>query len=191
MLDAITKFDLSVLNYIWDNLRTPFLDEFFSFITKFGNSTSCIIYVIVLILISKKTRKTGIMMGCSLLIGLLLGNLLLKNGIARSRPYDYAGNEFMRDLLFVHPETSYSFPSGHSLASFEIATTVFLQNKKIGIPLLVFAALIAFSRMYIYVHYPTDVITGALMGVGIGFLGCFITKKAYEKIGKGNNSNEI
>ena len=74
----------------------------------------------------------------------------------------------------------FSFPSGHTIASFEAATAIMLHNKKLGIVAMILAVMISFSRLYLYVHYPTDVLTSVVLGIGIAFLGTFLVKKGYQ-----------
>ena len=100
--------------------------------------------------------------------------------MARIRPYDYQLEHFDREIaLLVEPLHDYSFPSGHTLASFEGAVVLTIYNRKWGIPALVLASLIAFSRLYLYVHYPTDVLFSLVLGVGIAFLATWLVKKGY------------
>ena len=174
----MNNFELGLLNKIQEIFSCKFLDTVFPFITKFGDGGIIWIALALFFLLFKKTRKIGISMGISLIIGFLVGNLFLKNVVARIRPYDL-NLEFS---LLIPKLSDYSFPSGHTLSSFEGATSIFLRNKKIGIPALGLAVLIAFSRMYLYVHYPTDVLTGAVLGIGIAFLSSFIVDKFYYKI---------
>ena len=122
-------------------------------------------------------------MGVALLIGLLVCNVTLKPLIARPRPYDYQLEHFGRTIsLLIAAPHDFSFPSGHTLASFEAATVLMLNNRKLGIPATILAALIAFSRLYLYVHYPTDVICALIMGIAFGFLGNLLVKKITQKI---------
>ncbi len=173
----MNQFELNLLDFVRENLATPFLDTFMPFITKFGDGGIFWIILSVIFIIFKKTRKMGICMGLSLLIGFITGNLLLKNLIARIRPYDLNTDI---EILVKHL-SDYSFPSGHTLASFEAATAITLHNKKIGVVALILATLIAISRIYLYVHYPSDVLFGVLLGVGIAFLARYIINKADNK----------
>lgn len=102
----------------------------------------------------------------ALVLSLLFNNMLLKHLIARSRPYDC-----IRGLIpLITPPTDYSFPSGHTAASFAVGVLLFRKlPKRYGIPALVLAALIGFSRLYLGVHYPSDVLAGALLGTGISY----------------------
>lgn len=96
----------------------------------------------------------------------VIGNLILKNLVARSRPFFF---NTAVDLLISVP-TDYSFPSGHTMSSFTAAVILYHADKRLGIPALILAFLIAFSRLYLYVHFPSDVIAGALIGIAIGFV---------------------
>ena len=174
------NFDLPILDWIAENLYCPFLDAVMPLVTKLGNGGIFWIILAVALLIFPKTRKIGLSMGAALLIGLLVCNLTLKPLLARIRPYDYQRICYGK-MIFLLVETphDYSFPSGHTLASFEAAIALTVYNRKWGIPALVLAAVIAFSRLYLYVHYPTDVLFSLLLSVGIAFLGCWLVKKGY------------
>lgn len=174
----MNEFELKILDFVRENLTNPFLDVFMPFITKLGDGGIFWIALAVVFVIFKKTRKMGISMGLALLIGFLTGNMFLKNVIARTRPYDL--NEGVS--LLVDKLSDFSFPSGHTLASVESATVIFIHNKKIGIPAIVLAALIALSRIYLYVHYPTDVLAATALGIAIAFLACYLINLAEKKV---------
>lgn len=174
----MNAFELNILNFIRENIANPFLDTIMPIITKFGDGGIFWIALAVVFLIFKKTRKMGLCMGLALLMGFITGNLLLKNIVARIRPYDLNPEV---ELLVKHL-SDFSFPSGHTLASFEAATAIFINNKKWGIPALVLAFLIALSRIYLYVHYPTDVLAAIILGIGFAVLSCAIVKKYQDKI---------
>jgi len=175
------NFDLPILDWIAENLRCAFLDFLMPIITLFGDAGIFWIAVAVVLLLIPKYRKIGLSMGAALLIGLLLCNVTLKPLVARIRPYDYQLQNFGVNIqLLVGAQSDFSFPSGHTIASFEAATVLLLYNKKMGIPAMVLAVLIAFSRLYLYVHYPTDVLASVVLGTAIAFLGCFLVKKGYS-----------
>ena len=179
----MNEFELKILDFISEKIACPFLDAIFPVITAFGDGGIFWIAIAVVFLIFRKTRKTGLSVGLALLTGFIIGNLILKNVIARTRPYDI--NEV---TLLVEKLSDYSFPSGHTLASFEAATVLFIRDKRFGIPALVLASLIALSRLYLYVHYPTDVLTGMVLGIVIAIFACKIIDKAENpshKIGFG------
>ena len=117
-------------------------------------------------------------------MGLVVCNMLLKPGVARIRPYDLQETLGVTVDLLIKRSHDFSFPSGHTIASFEACTVLMLGNKKLGIPATVLAILIAFSRLYLYVHYPTDVITSIVLGTIFGIIGWTLAKKLPLKKGK-------
>lgn len=175
------SFDLPILEWIAANLRCGFLDALMPLITLLGDAGIFWILCSVALICIPKYRKIGLSMGISLLIGLLVCNVTLKPLVGRIRPYDYQLLHFQKEIaLLVEGLHDFSFPSGHTIASFEAATALLLGNKKLGIPAMVLAVLIAFSRLYLYVHYPTDVLTSVVLGIGIAFLGTFLVNKGFS-----------
>ena len=175
------RFDLPILEWIAANLRCPFMDTIMPIITLLGDAGIFWIAIAALCLFFPKYRKMGLSMGISLLIGLLVCNVLLKPLVGRIRPYDYQLEHFGKQIqLLVAAQHDFSFPSGHTIASFEAATAIMLHNKKLGIVAMILAVMISFSRLYLYVHYPTDVLTSVVLGIGIAFLGTFLVKKGYQ-----------
>ncbi len=146
-------------------------------ITLLGDAGIFWIALAIILLIPKKTRTTGFMMGVALVLGLIVCNITIKPLVARPRPYDVAG---LTGPYLCKIQHDFSFPSGHTTASFEGATVIFMRHRKWGIAALILAALIAFSRLYLYVHYPTDVLAGFVLGVLFGIAGVYIVK-AIEK----------
>ncbi len=174
------NFDLPILEWISLNLWCPFLDTVMPAITLLGDAGIFWIALAVLCLFFPKYRKMGLSMGLSLLIGVLICNVTLKPLVGRIRPYDYQWEVFGKEIpLLIAAQHDFSFPSGHTIASFEAAVAITLHNKKLGIPALILASLIAFSRLYLYVHYPTDVLASVILGTGIAFLGAWLVKKGY------------
>ena len=165
-------FDLPILDWIADNLWCPFLDAVMPVITLLGDAGIFWIAIAVALLFFKKTRRVGLGMGIALLMGLILCNLTLKPLCQRPRPYDYQYDVFGKVIpLLIERQHDFSFPSGHTIASFEAAGVIVLNNKKWGAAALVLACLIAFSRLYLYVHYPTDVLASIVLGFGLAMLG--------------------
>ena len=168
--------ELRFLDFL-QTIHTPRLDKTLAFITSLGNAGIIWIVLAVVLLILPKTRKAGIIVAAALLMDLILCNLILKNLVARVRPYDV--NTAI--AILIKKPLDFSFPSGHTAASFAAMTALFLAKmKKAWIAALVLAVLIAFSRLYFYVHYPTDVLGGAVVGILSGIIGYTIV----EKIGK-------
>ena len=178
IFEIITEIDISVLEWIRENLYCGFLDAVMPVITFLGNGGWFWIAMAVVMLFFKRTRKTALMMGAALVLGLLICNLWLKPTVARIRPYEVV--EGIR--LLIEKQSDFSFPSGHTTASFEAATVLMLRDKRFGIPAMVLAAIIAFSRMYLYVHYPTDILGGVIVGVVCALLGYFIVDKIWKKV---------
>lgn len=173
----MNEFELKVLDFIQEHLRCSFLDKVLPIITKLGDAGIFWIIVAIVLLLFKKTRKMGIMTGLALLLGLIIGNLTLKPLVARTRPYDMPSVDIK---LLIERLSDKSFPSGHTLASFEAATVLLINDKRLGIPAIVLASVIAFSRLYLYVHYPTDVLGGIVLGILIAFASCFIVNKVQK-----------
>lgn len=186
--DFIQNIDVAILNWIHNTFSCLFLDVVMPVITALGNKGLFMILVAVVMVCFKKTRKAGIAMGIALVLGLILGNGLLKNLFARVRPYELEG-ALVTDLLIKAPH-DHSFPSGHTLASFEFASVMAicyksLPGKKITATIaVVLGVLIAFSRLYLYVHFPTDVLGGALLGTLFGFCGVWIVNAVEKRIKK-------
>jgi undecaprenyl-diphosphatase len=109
----------------------------------------------------------GVAMLCALVLDLFVCNIVLKPLVARIRPFDV--NTAVQ-LLIARP-TDYSFPSGHTTAAFAATSALYFSRRRLWIPALALAALIAFSRLYLYVHYPTDILAGIVVGIGVGYLG--------------------
>lgn len=178
-------FDLPILDWIAANLHCGFLDVLAPILSLFAEAGIFYIALSILFLAVPKTRRMGLCTGLALLFGVILCNMILKPMIARPRPFDYQLEHFGKEiLLLVKAPHDYSFPSGHTIAAFEFAVAAWLNDKRIGIPAFILAILVAFSRMYLYVHYPTDVIVAAVLGTALAFLGTFLGKKAYAKFTK-------
>ncbi len=185
MLD-ILSFDMSLLNFIYDNIRCAFLDFLMPIVTLFGESGIFFICIALILMAFKKTRKTGFCLAISLIIGLLVCNVTLKPLVARPRPYTVRTDV----IMLVEALNDYSFPSGHTVAAFEAATVFLMRKRIVGIVFSVLAILIAFSRLYLYVHYPTDVICGMIIGILSGVLSVKLVDFIYKKCNKSRLSKE-
>ena len=161
------QFELSVLDNIQSYLRCDFLDAAMPIISMLGNVGAIWIVCAVVLLVIPKTRKVGVILAVSLAIEALCCNVILKPLVARIRPFDV--NTAVQ--LLISPPTDFSFPSGHTGAAFAAASALFFSKNRLWIPSLVLAILIAFSRLYLYVHYPSDVLGGILLGILSGWLG--------------------
>lgn len=151
--------EFSILYWL-QGLHGPVLDRLMTAVTFLGNGGWFWIVLGLVLLAGKRTRKVGLAVLLSLLGGLIIGNVFLKNLVCRSRP---CWLDPSVPLLISSPH-DFSFPSGHTLASFEGAVSVWLYHRRWGTVLLVLAAVIGFSRLYLFVHFPTDVLAGAVLG---------------------------
>lgn len=183
MLNSVAvSFDLPILDWIQETMQCTFLDKTMPIVTLFGDGGVFWIGIAVLLLFFAKYRKTGFSMGMALVLGLVVCNITLKPLVARIRPYDFQLQEFGREItLLISAQHDFSFPSGHTIASFEACTVLLLHDKRMGISATVLAILIAFSRLYLYVHYPTDVLVSLVLGIAFGLLGNFLVNLIYKK----------
>ena len=149
-----------------------------------GNMGVIWLTLTLVLLIIPKTRPVGKVLVLALVIEIVVVNLMLKPMVHRIRPYDM--NPMVR--LLVAPPRDYSFPSGHTSMAFTVVSGLFLMKKKnLGIAALILACLIAFSRMYLYVHYPTDVLAGLIIGLFSGYAGY----RLYRYLEKKLKNNEM
>ena len=169
----MNTLEANLLIQINNFLSCDFLDGLFSFVSFLGNKGAIWIVTAVILSIIPKTRKCGFCMMISLVLCLIIGNGILKPLFARVRPYNHS------DLivLITKPLSDYSFPSGHTMASFASGFSVYAFYKKSGIAALLFALVMGFSRIYLCMHYPSDVIGGIVFGLVFGFISYTITKK--------------
>ena len=162
MLVSLINFEGSILLFLQNYVRNPVLNALLIPFTLSNNAgISCILIVAVFIYF-KSLRKAGILMGISLLLEFLLNNLIIKNLFARIRPYEVIDGL----ILLVGKAPDYSFPSGHTGSAFALAVVIFMvMDRKYGIIALVLASLMGFSRLYVGIHYPSDVLGGVILGV--------------------------
>ena len=156
----------------WDNRilkklsakHTPILNKILVTVTKSGNNGYIWFAICIPLLILNKYRLTGFTVILAMIISGLTGEITIKHIVGRVRP---CSKEFEKDLLIKHP-AHYSFPSGHTASSFGVSMVMFFMCPVIFIPVLIYACLMAFSRIYLLVHYPTDVIAGCVLGIICG-----------------------
>ena len=161
------SFDFAVLNFIYDNCRNGFLDMLMPIISKLGNAGIVWIILTIALLISSKYRTAGFALLFALILDVTVCNIILKPLVARIRPCDV--NKAI-ELLIACPN-DYSFPSGHTASSFAAVSSLYFSQNWLFKPALVLAILISFSRLYLYVHYPTDIFAGIILGIIVGYLG--------------------
>ena len=161
-MNFITKIDISILNLI-QNLKSPLMDKIMTTITSFGNMGIFWILLIIIFLTTKEYKKMAKYMIICLLVNIIIVNLIIKPAVGRQRPFEIV--EGIK-LLVLKPQDP-SFPSGHSAISFCMLTTIlfFSKSKTINIMASLLAILIAFSRLYLYVHFPSDVFCGIIFGI--------------------------
>lgn len=172
----IAAFDSGIL--VWfQSIQSELLTWIFRGITTIGEGGIVWIVIALALIVCKKTRKIGVTMLLALLFSLLIGNLTLKPLIARPRP-SWRNPDV---ILQISNPADFSFPSGHTLSSFAAAFGVFLWNRKWGVVLLLVAAIMGMTRLYFYVHYPTDVLAGAGIGLVLGAFSYGIVKKIWRR----------
>lgn len=174
------NIELKILDFI-QTLHIPILDKIMVWITSLGDAGMIWILLTAIFLIMPKTRRTGSIMLAALLVQTILCNVILKNLFARTRPYDV--NTTIQ--LLVPKLQDFSFPSGHTSASFTIVSALYFAKDSLWKPTLILACLIAVSRLYLYVHYPTDVLGGIILGILSGYAGyriiAYIAKQKQRK----------
>jgi len=169
-------FEFVFLDFL-QSIRFGLLDSFMVFITTIGDAGLFWIILSILLMVFRKTRKVGIACFMALVFSGIFTNLVLKNLIGRERPYMF------KDIkLLIDAQPDYSFPSGHTSAAFS-AAFVLMREKftlgkiKIYVIALVIAALMSFSRMYLYVHFPSDILGSLIISYLYAILAIYLTKK--------------
>ena len=166
--------ELAVLNWIQDHLRCGFLDAVLPVITRTADHGELWIILALVLLAIRSQRKYGAAVACGLVLDLVSCNLLLKPLVGRIRPF--AVNTAVE--LLVKAPLDASFPSGHTAASFAAVFALKAAGSPLWKPALAVAVVIAFSRLYLYVHWPSDVLAGALLGASVGWAGARLAEKA-------------
>ncbi|MCR5777723.1 MAG: phosphatase PAP2 family protein [Lachnospiraceae bacterium] len=170
-------WEMDLLNW-FQSSRNSFLDFWMPKITFLGDAGWFWIALVLLLIAIPVRRKLGLQAALALIINAILCNLILKVFFMRCRPC-WLENEI--NLLIRIPR-DFSFPSGHSSASFSAATAIFTRHKRAGIIALILSLCIAVSRMYLFVHWPTDVLFGSLLGIACGIISYIIFKsEAFQK----------
>ena len=165
MAEWITQIDHQILLFIQEHLRFDWMTDPSVFISHLGHGAKIWILLCILLLFFKSTRKMGICGIVGLLFSGLIVNVFLKNYVARIRPYE----QFQDIILLLEAQKDFSFPSGHASSSFAVAVAIWKmcdhKQRWIGILSMILAVLIAWSRLYVGVHFPSDVICGIIIGI--------------------------
>lgn len=172
----MTAWDMQVLDYIQSHLRSAFGDLFFPIVTHLGDMGIVWIAFDIFLLIYPRTRRLGVTVAMALVLELLCCDLILKPLVARPRPFEV--NTAVQ--LLIDPPGGYSFPSGHTGSSFAVVSALFSSKSRMWIPAAVLAGLIAWSRLYLYVHYPTDVFFAIGLGILCGWLAMRIVSRMFR-----------
>ena len=173
----IQQLDFAILDWMQAHLCCALLDALMPKVTLLAEYGIALILLGLVLLCVKRYRICGAAVLGSLAGGLLIGNGLLKNLVARPRPCWINPDV---SLLVAMPK-DYSFPSGHTLHCFIAATVLMCYDRRLGIPALGMALLVSFSRLYLYVHFPSDILAGALLGTGIGLAAVFCAEKLRKR----------
>ncbi|MEG0614254.1 MAG: phosphatase PAP2 family protein [Oscillospiraceae bacterium] len=172
-MQFIQNLDDKILQLIQDFLTTPIMDKIMIFFTNLGEYGAIWFVIALILMIPKKNRKCSLLILISVAVGFIFGNVVLKSAIGRIRPC----NLNLDFPMLIPRPTGFSCPSGHSISSFAAATAIFIHYKPFGNAAFIVAFLIAFSRMYLYVHYPSDIIFGSILGIIVAILMSLIMNK--------------
>lgn len=170
MLTFFYNLDQTILFFIQTNFHTPILNKIMVLFTTAGDNGFIWISISFLLLINKKTRYIGIVALAALFLSTIAGEGILKHIIQRPRPY----TDFPSIHLLVGKSTTYSFPSGHTTSSFAVSYILSKYLKKFSPLIWVVAITIAFSRLYLFMHYPSDVVAGIVLGLICGKVTLYV-----------------
>ena len=188
-MEIFNTFDGAILLWIQDNVRSDALTPIMKLITHLGDKGLFWIVLTLILLCFKKTRRMGVICALSMAIGLLITNVAIKNLVARPRPYREDMIQGLR--LIIEEQKDWSFPSGHTTNSLATAWVIFRRTtlsrtggvigRFLGILALALAILISLSRLYVGVHYPTDVIGGVIIGIFSAEVAIALWKIIYRR----------
>ena len=182
-MGIIQKIDFLILNWLQKHLRGKTLDILMPMITALGNGGFLFALLTIGLLCTRRWRREGVAVGTSLLLCPLAGNLFLKPLVGRIRPYDLVDGF----QLLIKPLPDYSFPSGHTMAAFACAGVFWHYRQMFGgwsNVMMGLAVLMGFSRLYLYVHFPTDILGGVALGLALGACGSLLADKISNKWAK-------
>lgn len=172
MGSLLRKLDRRIIEIINDKCRNKTLDKLMRLITSLGNLGFVWLIVAIFFLVKKELRLDGLMIISALVLTTIVGEGVIKHIVRRERPFVKLD---MEDELVIAPPITYSFPSGHTGSSFAVLAVFMTQIRIMSLPVAILASLIAFSRIYLKVHYPSDVVGGGVIGFlcGISVVGLF------------------
>ncbi|MDD6796221.1 MAG: phosphatase PAP2 family protein [Clostridiaceae bacterium] len=177
-MNYIQNIDYEILMFIQNHIKNPFFDWVMPIITSLGNMGILWIIIGMIFLLRKNERKIGIKIIVALVLCAIIGNIILKNVFMRTRPFDIYNTI---EILIKKP-LDFSFPSGHTMTSVAAATILLIEKKEKGILFMFIAFAIAFSRLYLFVHYPSDVFIGATLGILIAIISVKLINWLWIKI---------
>lgn len=161
-MKKIQSIDLQLMQYFQCRMKTPRMDRIMPVITRLGNGGIVWICIALILISNHKYRYAGERVLAALVVGAIFANILIKPIVGRLRPCADTST-----AMLIKRPSDYSFPSGHALSSFSAATLLFWASPLLGVFAIILASFIAFSRVYLYVHYPSDVAVGIVLGVAI------------------------
>jgi len=172
----MNDIELAVLDAI-QSIRFPALDFVMKYVTHLGDAGFLFVILTALLLSFKKTRLCGAVCATALIFDFLAVNVVLKPLVARARPFTLRTDI----LLLIARPMDYSFPSGHTAAAFAFASGIGAYSRKYQLWAYVIAAVIAFSRLYLYVHFLSDILAGMAIGLLCGYLARLVWRKGLRK----------
>lgn len=167
--------ELQILDFI-QTFHNPILDRIFIFASAVAEHGEVWIAAAIILLFVKKLRPAAVLVFIALILTFVSGELIIKNLVCRPRPF-YENPDLQ---LIIPPPSGFSFPSSHTATSFAAATVIFIFSKKLGAVAIVLALIIAFSRLYLYVHYPSDVLCGMLLGIFWAVISVSLYRKLFR-----------
>lgn len=170
------EWEFYILDFIHTYFSNPVMDVVMKFVSFLGSLGMIWIVITIILLVTKKYRTLGRSLAINLGLNFIACNLIIKPIVARLRPFEF--NQSIN--LIVSTPIDPSFPSGHTLFAFAAATIFFVYNKKIGLFMYLFACVMAFSRLYLYVHFPTDVAFGAVLGILLAIISYMLEKSVFK-----------
>jgi len=179
VFNSLNSLDYNLLMQIHNMTRSSFLDSVMPYVSAMGDLGAIWIIFSLILLANKKYRRVGIMCLAALLLTTIIGEVVLKNILQRPRPFV----QYPSIQLLIPKPPSFSFPSGHTGSSFAAATVIARNLKKAALPAFALAAAIAFSRLYLMVHYPSDILGGILIGTVCAICAETLLKKYWTRKG--------